>query len=209
MRKSTLLAGMLAGVSLFAVPLRAQEVATPSIALTPYAGYMNFGNIVSGPLGTSLTNGGGAVYGAQLTVPLTRNVGVYGNVAYSKPGLKVGVPFLGGLNVGESSVWMYDGGLQLSAPVKAGSGREIVPFVQAGVGGMRYSFAISPISTRATNLAYNVGAGADIPLTRNLGLRLMAKDYIGKFDAKEITGLNLDTKTTHNWALSAGVSLEF
>ena len=33
----------------------------------------------------------------------------------------------------------------------------------------------------------------------------MAKDYIGKFDAREATGLNLDTKSTHNWAVSAGL----
>jgi hypothetical protein len=35
----------------------------------------------------------------------------------------------------------------------------------------------------------------------------MAKDYIGKFDAREATAVNVDTKTTHNWALSAGVRL--
>ncbi len=35
----------------------------------------------------------------------------------------------------------------------------------------------------------------------------MAKDYIGRFDAREATGLNLDTKSTHNWAVSAGLRL--
>jgi len=38
-------------------------------------------------------------------------------------------------------------------------------------------------------------------------LQLMAKDYIGKFDVKEATGINVDAKTTHNWALSAGLRL--
>jgi hypothetical protein len=35
----------------------------------------------------------------------------------------------------------------------------------------------------------------------------MAKDYIGKFDAREATAVDLNTETTHNWTLSAGVRL--
>ena len=35
----------------------------------------------------------------------------------------------------------------------------------------------------------------------------MAKDYIGKFDAKEATTIDVDTRTTHNWVVSAGVRL--
>jgi hypothetical protein len=35
----------------------------------------------------------------------------------------------------------------------------------------------------------------------------MAKDYIGKFDAREATSVNVDTRTTHTWALSAGLRL--
>ena len=61
--------------------------------------------------------------------------------------------------------------------------------------------------THATNFAYNVGAGADVALAPRFGLQLMVKDYIGKFDAREATGLNVDTKTTHNCAVSAGLRL--
>ena len=35
----------------------------------------------------------------------------------------------------------------------------------------------------------------------------MVKDYIGKFDAREATSLNLDSRTTHNWTVSAGLRL--
>ena len=52
-----------------------------------------------------------------------------------------------------------------------------------------------------------MGAGADVAIAPRLGLQLMAKDYIGKFDAREATAINVDTKTTHNWALSAGIRL--
>ena len=60
-----------------------------------------------------------------------------------------------------------------------------------------------------TNVAYNVGAGADVAIAPRLGLQLMVKDYIGKFDAQEAAGINVDTKTTHNVALSAGLRLGF
>jgi hypothetical protein len=189
------------------LPLQAQERREPSVRLTPYAGYMSFGSLVSGPLGSQLTNGTGPAYGVQLGVPLTPSIGIYGNVAYSRPGLEVGLPILGGISVGEGSVLMYDGGIQLTVPGR--TAQQISPFVQAGVGGMRYSFDLSPIRLDATNLAYNVGVGADLPLGRNLGIRVLAKDYIGKFDASDVVGLDVETKTSHNWALSVGVTLGF
>ena len=136
-------------------PLAAQQRSVgPSFGITPYAGYMKFGNLVSGPLGTSVRNAGAAVYGAEATLGLTRAIALVGNVAYTQPGLDIG-----------------------------------------------------PASTHATNFAYNVGAGADVALAPRFGLQLMVKDYIGKFDAREATGLNVDTKTTHNFAVSAGLRL--
>lgn len=187
-------------------PLQAQQP-EPSIRLTPYAGYMSFGSLVSGPLGTRLTNGAGPAYGAQVSVPITRAIGIYGNVAYSRPGLEVGLPIVGGISVGGGSVLMYDGGLQLSMPGR--TPQQISPFAQAGVGGMKYSFDLAPVRLDATNLAYNIGIGADLPLGRNFGIRVLAKDYIGKFDASDVVGVNVETKTTHNWALSLGVTLGF
>lgn len=190
-----------------AVPLQAQQAREPAIRFTPYVGYMSFGSLVSGPLGTRLTNGGGPAYGAQVSVPLSSVIGFYGNVAYSRPGLEVGLPIVGGVSVGDGSVLLYDGGIQLSMPAR--TAQQITPFLQAGVGGMKYSFDLSPIRLDATNLAYNIGAGADLPLGRNLGIRVLAKDYIGKFDASDVAGIDLETKTTHNWALSVGVTLGF
>jgi hypothetical protein len=109
--------------------------------------------------------------------------------------------------VGQSSVLLYDAALRLRMPL-AGA-LPISPFVQAGAGAIRQSFGIGPVGTHATNVAYNVGAGADVAIGPRLGLQLMAKDYIGKFDAREATAINVDTRTTHNWALSAGLRLGF
>jgi hypothetical protein len=205
MLKHILWAGTIAGLAL-TTPLAAQRTAGPSFGITPYAGYMKFGNLVSGPLGTSVRNAGAAVYGAEASLGLTRGIAIVGNVAYSQPALEIGAPLIGGVSVGRSSVLMYDAALRLRVPVGTG-GLPISPFVQGGAGYVRESFDIGPASTHATNFAYNVGAGADVAIGPRLGLQLMAKDYIGKFDAREATALNVDTKTTHNWAVSAGVRL--
>ena len=62
----------------------------------------------------------------------------------------------------------------------------VSPFLQGGVGAMRYEVESGFLNTTATNVAYNVGGGVDVQLTPNLGLRLMAKDYIGKFDKSAV-----------------------
>ena len=187
-------------------PLEAQRAAPPAIQLTPYAGYVKFGNLISGPLGTSIRNAGAPVYGAELSVGLLPSIALIGNVAYSQPSLQVGAPLVGGLDVGESKVLMYDAALRLRTPM---SGGKVTPFIQGGIGGLRQSVSVAGVGTHATNPAYNVGAGVDLDLGRRLGLQLMAKDYFGKFDAKEATALNLDARTSHNWALSAGLRLGF
>ena len=195
MFRKLLLAGTVAGFAL-TTPLAAQA----SFGLTPYAGYIKFGSLVSGPFGTSLRNGGSAVYGAEAQLGFGRAIALVGNVAYSQPALEIG-----GVSVGRSSVLLYDAALRLRVPVTAGL--PISPFVQGGAGAVRQSFDVGPASTHETSFAYNVGAGADIGLAPRLGLQLMVKDYIGKFDAREATSINVDTKTTHNWAVSAGVRL--
>ena len=204
MLRKLLLAGTVAGLAL-AAPLSAQRPSGPSFSLTPYAGYMKFGNLISGPFGTSIRNAGAAVYGGEAQLGLTSGIALVGNVAYSQPGLQIGAPLIGGVSVGRSSVLLYDAALRLRVPVTGGL--PISPFIQGGAGAVRQSFDVGPASTHATNFAYNVGAGADVALAPRLGLQLMVKDYIGKFDAQEATSINVNTKTTHNWAVSAGLRL--
>jgi opacity protein-like surface antigen len=204
MLRKLLLAGTIAGLALTS-PLAAQRGSGPSFGLTPDAGYMKFGSLISGPFGTSLRNAGSAVYGAEATLGLGNAIALVGNVGYTQPGLEIGAPLVGGVSVGRSSVLLYDAALRLRVPVTGGL--PISPFVQGGAGAVRQSFDVGPASTHATNFAYNVGAGADIALAPRFGLQLMVKDYIGKFDAREATSINVDTKTTHNWAVSAGLRL--
>jgi len=190
-----------------AMPLAAQSAKPKVFDVTPYAGYMMFGKLFEGPIGTSISAGSGPVYGAQASLTMAKNVALYGNVGYSSSDLKVGLPILGGLNVGNSKALMYDGGIELKIPMQAAS--VVTPFVQGGVGAIRYEVDASFLNATATNVAYNFGGGVDVRLSPNFGVRLMAKDYLGKFDFKEATTFDLNGKTTNNVALSLGVNFGF
>ncbi|MDQ4079335.1 MAG: porin family protein [Gemmatimonadota bacterium] len=193
-----------AAASFFGSSVLAQSAA-PRVEVTPYAGYMLFGDFIDGPVGTSIGNAGGALIGAQLGVALTPNVAVVGNVARASGDINLGIPFLDGITVGSSSAWMFDGALQLALPL---SGSALKPFVQVGAGAMRHSVKIG-LSTEATNFVGTLGAGADVGLTRNIGLRLMAKDYIGRFDVREATTIDYEPDIAHNFGLSAGLKIAF
>ena len=206
MMKSLILPGLVAA-ALVGLPAAAdaQAAAPGRVTITPYGGYMRFGSLVDGPLGTSIGSAGGPVIGGQLKLGLTPNVALVGHVAHASSDLQARAPIIGGVSLGSGSAWLYDAGVQVSLPLESG----IVPFAQAGAGAMRQSYAVGPVSTHATNFAWNVGAGADIPIGERLGVQVMVKDYVGKFDAREVTGISIDTRTTHNLALTAGIRLAF
>lgn len=206
---SAIFASAIVAMPAFAQRARTNHFGEASLSISPYAGYMTFGQMLDGPLSTSLKSSAAPVYGLQLNLPLGSTLSIVGNLAYTEPNLSVGIPIIGDMSFGKSDVWIYDGGLQLSAPGYGTGDRGIFPFVQGGVGAMKYDVQVSGTSRNATNTAWNAGVGVDIPMMQNFGLRLLAKDYIGKFDFTQATSLNVDAKTTHNIALTAGLRLGF
>ena len=203
-------AGAMLALTLVARPIAAQDAAGfGSADVTPYAGWLITGNFLEGPLGVGLSTAGGPMYGVQASIPLAPGVSVFGNVASSKADLKAGIPFLGGVSVGEVESLLYDGGVRLAMPGTLGSSTSVTPFVQLGVGALRHKISASVLEVTSTNLAFNVGLGAHVHVTDGIGLRLLASDYIGRFDAEEAIALDLDTRTSHNWGFIGGISISF
>ncbi len=206
-----LIAGVTAAASLAAaMPAAAQAPGSGTVLhVSPYVGYMVFGDYLKGPLGTTLSNAPGVLYGTQVGLSLTPNLSLVGNVGYTSSDIKVGIPFLGGVSVGNSSMLIYDAGLEYNFGSSKAGAMPFSPFVQGGVGAIRYDINESILNTQATNFAGNVGLGVDIAVSRGMALRFLAKDYIGKFDFNDATGLGITGETAHNWALSAGMRFDF
>ena len=177
--------------------------------VTPYAGYMVFGDYLGGPLGTSLHNAPAPLVGVQLGMKIAPNLSMIGNLATSNSDVQVGVPFFGGVSVAHSTVLLYDAGLQLDIPMTTAYGTTLSPFIQAGVGAFHYDITQSFVNATATNLAANVGVGADLSIARGVGLRLMAKDYIGQFNFHDATSIDVNSSTAQNFAFAAGMRFSF
>ena len=191
-------------------PLAAQAPGSGTVLhVSPYVGYMVFGDYLKGPIGTTISNAPGAVYGAQVGLSLAPNLSLVGNFGYSASDIKVGVPFFGGLSVGHSSMMLYDADLEYNLGSSKSGVMPIAPFIQAGAGAMRYKIDESILTTNATNFAGNVGVGADFTLGRGMALRVLGKDYIGKFNFKDATGLGINGETAHNFAFTAGLRFDF
>lgn len=186
----------------------AQRPGHRTVELTPSAGYMFFGNYLEGPLGTRLTNANSPLYGVQLDVNLSRTVGVYGHAGLSRSDFQVGLPLVGGVSLASTDVYLYDGGLELRAPIDR-TGVPLVPFVQVGAGAIRHEIRTGPINLTSTSPAFNAGVGLDMQFTPSLGLRLLAKDYVARFDFSEATALGIEGKTAHSIGVSVGLKVGF
>lgn len=189
----------------FTASLAAQPGAGAS--LTPYAGVLITGDWYSGPIGTSLAASNAPMVGVQGSVPLVRGVALIGNLAYANGDLRIGLPVIGGVNVGSANTWLYDAGVEVGG--LAGASRGIAPFVQGGVGGMTNNISNRLLNTTASNFAYTAGVGIDLGMSKGVAIRVQAKDWIGRFDSEEAIGFRVNGNMAHNWALSAGVRLGF
>ncbi|HKV52449.1 MAG TPA: outer membrane beta-barrel protein [Gemmatimonadaceae bacterium] len=203
-----------------AAPLSAQqrglrvidESSDEVVQFTPYVGYLTFGDFFSRRTGSSMSSDDAAVVGAQLALKLAPNISAYGNLGYARSNTQVDVPLAETGAAANTNVWLYDGGLQFSVPTGPFGRGSVKPFFQIGAGAMHYDFddgGPGVPSTSATNFAWNAGVGIDARISRSIGVRFMAKDYIGRFNLQDISGENIRAPVTQNFALSAGLRFGF
>jgi hypothetical protein len=188
----------------------------PSFQITPYAGYMNFGRYINGPLGSQIPFANGPVVGGQASLSLTKNFALYGDLGWANSNNHYGTanPYVGFGNANSNGMWFYDGGIQLMAPFHAEDRHWVVPFVQVGAGAVTYRLSDGFNSHTDTRFAWNGGVGLDYHFTRQVGIRLMAKDYLATFNvpaASPSMGGVIDQTTTNNnnWTFNVGLNLGF
>jgi len=180
------------------------DPSSAGVSLTPYVGYMDMGHYINGPLGTSASGADAGLVGAQLTLPLTPHIAFVANGAHANSTLVFAEPAGGGPTIGNSEVWLFDGDMQLSAPFRGQMGHWVTPFLQFGLGAMRYETQNTAGSAASTNFAWNIGGGIDYSVSRELGLRVLAKDYIGHWSEPVALPYSGD-HYTDNFSISAGL----
>jgi hypothetical protein len=201
----------------------------PAFQITPFAGYIDFGKYVNGPLGSNVALPNGPVFGGDVSLSLTQNVAVYGELGYAISQRVTPYGYGGTFSGNNSGFWLYDGGLQLMAPFRAADRHWLVPFVQIGAGGVDYRLYNYNTGNTASDarFAWNGGVGFDYHFTRQVGIRLMAKDYIAMFQVPhtvtvgtEGTGISPGGPTpqtkqinaqdnNNNYAFTAGLNIGF
>jgi len=181
----------------------------PSVGfeLTPYAGFMHFGDLFEFSDGRELSMKDAALLGAQAGVNLGSNWAVLGNFGWSSSQFTNEFQSSPTQTVSpDVNVFLYDASLQYRIPMYGA----VRPFIQGGVGGIRYRFDDDLNGNRgSSDVAFNAGVGADVQLGRTLGLRLMAKDYITSlsWDKPRDVDFNDDIEgnTAHNLGFSVGL----
>lgn len=210
--------------AVIAVPAAAQDSQSAitgrqsTFSITPYAGYMFFGDLAERQGGTDLTNDDAFMFGAQAKVRMTSRWAVYGNAAYSKTQFQEEVEGTSTVTPisGDIGYFLGDVGLQYSLPISFAGGN-VAPFVQGGIGAVKYSPDVDDLNADGTtNLAFNGGVGLDVN-AGPLGLQLMVKDYVTSLDWRDVKGTidNQDdgdfdaSKVANNLAVTVGVRINF
>ena len=184
------------------------EARSGSFFVGPYAGYMFFGDLwdFNGPTEQSLEDS--PMFGAQAGVNLTPSIALLGHLGYSKSAFTLENDATGTSQriSGDMGVFFYDAALQFRIPMNS---TRISPLAQLGVGGVRYSLDSDDITgePRSSDVAFNVGLGADIGLARGVALRLMAKDYITSTGWHDIEEVDFDNDAADNVAHNIGLTL--
>ena len=212
----------LVGATLAAAPASAQSAGEPvtsghgSFYVSPYAGYMIFGNLFTFEDGTEYSNEDGGLYGVQAGFSFSPNLSLVGNLGYTKSKFVLENENESFATSGDLGIFLYDANLQFRIPFVTDMtrGSWIAPIFQAGVGAIKYTTDTDDLNSDGkTDVAFNVGIGTDFQFMKTVGVRLMLKDYItnlGWTDASEVDfDDNIEGNTAHNIGLTVGLNFGF
>jgi hypothetical protein len=206
------LASLLASTAAHAQRPRRESAITinrGSMTIEPFAGYLVTQRFIDGPLGSGLGASASPVFGASISLPLAPSSSIIGTAGYSSGDLEVGLPVLGGIDVGNITSWVFDASVELRASSMSSGAMRFVPFVQLGGGAIRREVGIAGVQARSTDFTVSGGVGVNIPLSASSDIRILAKDYYGKVDFGDLVLFDAKTEDFHTLGLTAGIRLGF
>ena len=220
--KKLFVSAALLGATLVASPAAAQSTGEPvtaghgSFYVSPYAGYMIFGNLFTFADGTEYSNEDGGLYGVQAGFSFSPNFSLIGNFGYTKSKFTLENENTSTNTSGDIGIFLYDANLQFRIPFVSDMTRDswIAPIFQAGVGAIKYTADTDDFNSDGkTDVAFNFGIGTDFQLMKTVGIRLMAKDYVTSLSWTDPENVNfrddVDGNTAHNIALTVGLNFGF
>lgn len=220
--KKLIVSAALLGATLVASTASAQSTGSPvtaghgSLYVSPYAGYMIFGNLFTFADGTEYSNEDGGLYGVQAGFSFSPNFSLIGNLGYTKSKFTLENQNESFNQSGDVGIFLYDANLQFRIPFVTNmtQGSWIAPIFQAGVGAIKYTNDYDDLASDGkTDVAFNVGVGTDFQLMKTVGIRLMAKDYITNLGWSDLGDVNFDDNikgnTAHNIGLTVGLNFGF
>lgn len=217
MRALTLFAGAAIAFASTAASAQAQRIPRANtitidrgqFSITPYAGYLLSQNFLKGPLSSTLSVQSAPIYGLQASMPLAPGASLIGSVAYASCDLKAGLPIIGGISLGTSGTTIYDLSAELRGESFAKNGRGFIPIVELGGGAIHRTVSVAGLTARTTDFQVSGALGADVPISSNIALRVLAKDHYGKADFGSFAGIDASTRDLHAFALEGGLRLAF
>jgi hypothetical protein len=176
-------------------------------------GYLTSGDYFTGPASTSFANSDAAAVTLEGAVRVHRFFDGVLAGAYAQPEWRLsGVPLVGSISLPGAHLWLGDVSLRGRLPLSQSS-RAVSLLAQAGAGVAHYAVATSLLGNRieadATNFAFALGAGIQAPLTRRLGLELLAKDYIASFKSvHDLEAFGVEGRRAHTVVFAASVKFD-
>jgi hypothetical protein len=216
MRAITRVAGALSVLAMTAASAQAQRPTHANVitvdrgqfAIAPYAGYLLNQNFINGPLSTKLSVQSAALYGVQASLPLAPSASLVGGIGYANGDLKAGIPIIGGFSFGKSGTTIYDASVELRGE-NFGKTRAFIPIVQLGGGAIHRTVTVAGVTAKTTDFEVSGGLGADVPITQNFAIRVLARDHYGKANFGSFAGYDFSTDDMHAVALTAGARIAF
>ena len=209
-RTASLPALLIAVLCLAPPTVVAQDTGAPRLQVALGGGFLTSTAYFTGPGGLALDNTDAFTGMLQVIARVHRSFAIVMSGVYARPEWRLtGVPLLGSVGVDGASLWFADASLRGRVPLGGRSGAGPTVFVQAGPGLAHYGVSTSVIGravdASATNLAFALGAGLDVPLTDRFGLEVLAKDYVVSFKSvRDLAALGVVGRWTHTLVL--GVS---